>query len=100
MNYIRIGIAICIMLAVFTPKSGAQTLGKVKVEAVVLGADNKPLPAAEVICEEEEISIVTDDQGKFSLNMYPNSQVLIKAPGYKSKFVDVSLAPKEIELEV
>lgn len=100
MNYIRIGIAICIMLAFFTPKSEAQTLGKVKVEAVVLGADNKPLPAAEVICEEEEISIVTDDQGKFSLNMYPNSQVLIKAPGYKSKFVDVSLAPKEIELEV
>ena len=54
------------------------------------GADNNPLPGANVVIKGTQIGMVTDAQGRFSLNVAPDRNVLtISAIGYVAQDITI-----------
>ncbi|WP_089321180.1 SusC/RagA family TonB-linked outer membrane protein [Pontibacter ummariensis] len=98
MKYIYIKIVLCAIIA-FTPVIlRAQSTNKVDITAVVRGAEGKLLQGAVVNSQEEATSTVTDSLGAFSLQVTPNSVLLVSASGYETMLVEATPGLKEITL--
>lgn len=75
-----------------TKDSGEKNfIGKVNVEGVIVGPDNKPIPGVNVIVKGKETGTTTDANGKFSMVAPGGSKLAVSFPGLYS--IDLAISP-------
>ena len=81
MKYIKIVFFICAIHTLFLPKMSAQ-VSKLLVSAVVLDAKGNNIPGA-IVVDENNQTVIANEDGEFALTVDANSTLSVKAPGYK-----------------
>ncbi|RVT74888.1 SusC/RagA family TonB-linked outer membrane protein [Flavobacterium sufflavum] len=99
MRYIQLKIVLCFLIIAFSPTILiAQVVRKIDVNGIVKSTEGKPVIGATLVSEKDNVSTNTDFEGKFSLNVPVNSNLLINAKGYITKSVVVTSGSTEINL--
>lgn len=99
MKYIKILGVFCAILALLPMVSVAQDAPKIDVNAFVVGPDNVPIVGAVVRSRPDGVVVVTDANGAFTLQASQNSQLIIRAVGYKDKVITANGDSVTIVLE-
>ncbi|ERM83586.1 TonB-linked outer membrane protein [Rhodonellum psychrophilum GCM71 = DSM 17998] len=76
----------------------AQSDQAIRIKATVKDQTGFPLSVVEIKNEEEEVITTTDENGIFTIDVLPNSLLIVTAPGYETKVLRVSAQMDEIIL--
>ena len=90
-------LAILFILLLFTPLYGSSH----NLRGSVKGKDGTPIPYATVFIKEVSLGTITNDEGKFELDLPPGSYTAnFRSLGYLPKLESVTLTKKGTEIEV
>lgn len=98
-KYSRIATVICVLLTLFSSVLTAQDAVNITIKAVVNRPDGLPIEGAIISNETTNTSVTSNQSGMFSIDASPQSQLTIKAPGYKSSVVTAVSELQTITLE-
>ena len=88
MKFIKIIMALCLLLALPKAEVIGQSTPTIKVKAKVLGSDKQPISGATVKgSEENSKTVMTDASGAFIIEVPKNDMVSIVATGFVTKYV-------------
>ena len=99
MKYIKIIFFICAIFALFSQKMSAQD-NKISVSAVVLDTKGNQIPGAIITSNKDQISATANESGEFSITVFSNSLLSVKAMGYKPVSVEANADLKSIVLKL
>lgn len=99
MKYIKLGMVLCMMVALLPVMLQAQTASKINVEGVVRTPNGEPLQGAVVRSEFDDVSVLADSLGLFSLEVSPRATISVSAGGYETTLHTARLDMGEIVLE-
>lgn len=80
-------MALCVLFALFTSVLKAQDAVKISIKATVNGSDGRPLKGATINNEANKISVVTDEKGRFSVEVPADAILTVTAPGHKPSLI-------------
>ncbi|MBL7969502.1 MAG: SusC/RagA family TonB-linked outer membrane protein [Prolixibacteraceae bacterium] len=86
-KYIHILLFLCFVAIVAGTKVIAQNMpkeNKIRIESVVVDEKGTPIAGATVYGNEGAVVAKTDDSGKFTISVYPQTDLLIESKGYES----------------
>jgi TonB-dependent SusC/RagA subfamily outer membrane receptor len=99
MKYIKLGMVICVILALFPVALEAQNTMKNDINAIVRGSQGEPLKGAVISTDKDSVLTVTDASGAFSVNVPGGSALQISASGFITKVVSANSDLKDIALD-
>ncbi|MGC8824703.1 MAG: carboxypeptidase-like regulatory domain-containing protein [Bacteroidales bacterium] len=82
MKTCRIFLLLCFFFVLLIPINGQNQL--VRIKGTVLGQDGKPLIGATIVQKGTQHATLTDQDGKFELDVSPNSTLVVSYVGYES----------------
>ncbi|MBW3468383.1 SusC/RagA family TonB-linked outer membrane protein [Arthrospiribacter ruber] len=86
-----------LVLAVILPdKAFAQNEQLLRISGVVNTQSGLPLPGATIMNDEEVVLATTDENGEFSIEILPNSLLIIEREGYETKVLRAGAQSSEI----
>ena len=100
MKYIKIGLVLCALLALFPFRTEAQDAMRISVSAVIKGADGEPVEGATVTTGDNSVNVVTDANGTFSVEVLEGSKLIVKSMGHEPRQVSATSELGEIRLSV
>lgn len=98
MNYIKIGMALCVSLFCLLGNVSAQKANEVSVKSTVYDDKGRPVAGAVVTGNEGKTVVYTDASGAFALTVAPRSVVIINAKGFKMQTLRADVLPARIAL--
>lgn len=88
MKYIKTGILLCALFALFHLNLSAQDAVKIDIKAVVVDMQGVPVAGAIIFNEKDNSSVyTTDGMGNFSMSATQNELLTIEAEGYVTQIV-------------
>ncbi|MEQ8552593.1 MAG: SusC/RagA family TonB-linked outer membrane protein [Cyclobacteriaceae bacterium] len=99
MKYIKIlsGFVLIILCQINLIAQSSETI---TIKAQVLGAYGKPLADGVVASESNNLSVITNEDGTFQLEVPDESILSVSAPGYVTKFITAKAGMTRIELDL
>ncbi|MNK12313.1 TonB-dependent Receptor Plug Domain protein [compost metagenome] len=98
MKYLRKAMALCILLTLVTGVSKGQDAVKISIKAIVRGSNGEPIKRAEITYEADNIVVISNQSGMFSMEVPDKTVLTVSAAGYKSSFVIAAPDLKQITL--
>lgn len=98
MNYSKIYITFCVLLACFSASSYAQNAYEVTVKSSVYDKKDQPVTGAVVSGNEGKTVVYTDASGQFSINVPARSVITISAEGFATQRFNVGSVPDKVFL--
>lgn len=80
-------MVLCIVMALLPVMLHAQTINMMEIESVVQTDAGEPIQGAVVRSEQNNVSVLTDSLGVFSIELSPDATLVISAEGYTTKFI-------------
>lgn len=99
MKYIKLGMILCVLVALFPKALFAQSTSSFYLKAVVVAKDGAPVEGALIRSSLDSAETVSDSSGSFSLMVSSNARLTVAAEGFVTKFQTVNRELKEIVLE-
>lgn len=99
MKYIKLGMVLCMIVALLPVMLQAQTATKINMEGVVRSPNGEPVQGAVIRSAFDDTSVQTDSLGLFSLEVSARSSITISADAYKTSTHTARLDLEEIILE-
>lgn len=101
MRYIQLKIVLCFMLFAFIPaKIIAQTNQKIILSGIVTGVDGKVLENATLSSEKDNVTVITDKKGSYSMNVTADTDIEVSATGYATSVVQATADTNDINLKI
>ncbi len=100
MKYLKIGLVLCVLFALFPLRTEAQDTMKITVSATVKGAEGELIEGASVTSDDNAVNEVTDETGIFSAEVTVGSELTVAAVGHETKRVVATSELTEIRLSV
>jgi TonB-dependent SusC/RagA subfamily outer membrane receptor len=99
-RYIPLLIAMLFLVSISGNTYGQrrQQQKTVLIESVVVDDSGTPVPNAVISGKEGAIEVMTDSEGRFSIEVPENSDLLIEAKGFNKLAIPVSLASRQLTL--
>ncbi|MFD2162708.1 SusC/RagA family TonB-linked outer membrane protein [Paradesertivirga mongoliensis] len=98
MKYSKIAIVLCVLFTLFASVLRAQDAVKISVKATVKGPAGEIIKGASVVNETNNISVVTDQSGSFTVEVPTDAVLMVTAPGYKPSLIVATSDLTEISL--
>jgi len=99
MRYIQLKIVLCFVLFAFSSVDiFAQIDQKIFLSGIVMGEEGKPLENAAIVSKKDNISIVTDKTGSYSINVTANTDLEFRAAGYTTLVIKATTGIDDINL--
>lgn len=98
MKYIKLRMALCVLFVLFSWTFQAQTASKINVENVVYTQDGKAIKGVFINSEKDKNSTFTDENGKFTLEVTADTDLIFSMEGYETMIVKASLNLENIVL--
>lgn len=98
MKYIKLRMALCVLLVLFSWTFQAQTASNVNFESRINTQEGKPISGVFINCEENKNSTFTDVEGKFSIEVPTNASLTISKEGYSTITIKANSKNAEIVL--
>lgn len=101
MRYIQLKIVVCFVLFAFIPaKIVAQIDQKINLAGIVTGVDGKPLENAALISKKDNVTVITDKTGSYTMTVTADTDIEISAAGYTATVVQATPATNDINLKI
>jgi TonB-linked SusC/RagA family outer membrane protein len=98
MKYIRKVLTFCILLTLYAGVIKGQDADKIHINAIVRGVEGNPIKGASVSYEADNLIVIANQSGAFSISLPANTAITVTAPGYKSSIIVVTPELKQIIL--
>lgn len=98
MKYLRKVMALCILLTLVTGVIKGQDAVKISIKAIVRGSNGEPVKGGVISYEAENIMVLSNQSGVFSIEIPDKTALTVTAPGYKSSIVIATPDLKQITL--
>lgn len=98
MKYIKIWMAFCAIYTCFLMDVKAQGVNPVTISSVIVDDKGKPVTGVLVSGNNGKTTTLTDNSGRFSIIVPPNSALSVNAKGFKTQTLQVNLLSANITL--
>lgn len=93
-------IPLFVLLAILPFALAAQTTAKINLKASVKRTDGQPISDALVRSEADNTSVVTNNDGIFTLDVSFGASISVSAPGYETQIIKADAALSQITLQI
>ncbi|WP_432712158.1 SusC/RagA family TonB-linked outer membrane protein [Pedobacter sp.] len=98
MKYLRKALALCVLLTLFCGVIMGQDANKIAVKATVRGLNGEPIQGATVSIEPDNVQVISNQSGSFTIDLPAQTMITVSAPGYKSTIVLATADLQQITL--
>lgn len=98
MKYIRKALAFCILLTLYASVIKGQVADKITINAIVRGLNGEPIKGGAVSYEADNVIVLVNQSGSFSITLPANTAITVTAPGYKSSMIVATADLKQVIL--
>jgi len=98
MKFLRKAIALCILFTLLLGVVRGQEANKIPIKAIVKAADGTPISGATINAVGNDLLIISNQSGEFTIEIPLNATFMVKAPGYRSVALKASPSINQIVL--
>ena len=98
MKYLRKAMVLCVLLTLFSGVIKGQDAVKISIKAIVRGLNGEPVKGATISSAANELLVISDQSGAFSMEVPAKTLLTVSATGYKSSLVTATPDLQQITL--
>lgn len=98
MKYLRKTMVLCVLLTLFVGVIKGQDAVKISIKAIVRGVNGEPIKGATISRDADDVLVISNQSGMFSMELPAKTPLKVSAPGYKSSLVIATADLQQITL--